>query len=215
MRAPASHLPFAHLNLTRNPFGEPDLGARADLAVVDVEHLARPLRERLAARSASPLAIQLRGPPGRGKSTHLLALHARFADASFLAYEEGGWPALPDQGVGPLFLDDAHLMRRRLRERIWTRGTCVALATHHDLKHELEPHGYDVMDVVVEGTLDVAWLRRILERRIEWARRGPGPTPGVSESTIRELMRRFGTDVRSMEGELYDRIQRLTQVRDV
>ncbi|NQT12309.1 MAG: hypothetical protein HQ582_06160, partial [Planctomycetes bacterium] len=33
----SSALPYAHLNLRRNPFGEVDLSLWADLAVVDVD----------------------------------------------------------------------------------------------------------------------------------------------------------------------------------
>ena len=46
MAAPPPTLPYAHLNLRRNPFGEPATEERIWLAVVDVEDLAGELRDR-------------------------------------------------------------------------------------------------------------------------------------------------------------------------
>jgi len=64
-------LPFAHLNLRRNPFGELDLSQRAALAVVDVDRFVR--------RLAQPgYAVQFTGDRGRGKTTHLLAILRHF-----------------------------------------------------------------------------------------------------------------------------------------
>ena len=67
---PTLNLPFAHLNLRFNPFGEATPEERAKLAVVDIERFAQRL-------CAPGFAVQFIGEHGRGKSTHLLALHAR------------------------------------------------------------------------------------------------------------------------------------------
>jgi fumarate reductase flavoprotein subunit len=68
-------LPFAHLNLRFNPFGELDLHLRADVAVVDLADWPK----RLA---AGRFAIQFLADCGRGKTTHLLALRRHFPDAA-------------------------------------------------------------------------------------------------------------------------------------
>jgi hypothetical protein len=59
--------------------------------------------------------------------------------------------------------------------------------------------------------LDVTRLRGIVERRIDWARRAPGPVPEVSDDALRALIRRHGDDVRAIEGTLYEAIQSMKE----
>ena len=69
-------LPYACINLRRNPFGDLDLAERAELAIVDVASII--------ARLDNPrYAVQFVGDKGCGKTTHLLAIlqqvpHQRF-----------------------------------------------------------------------------------------------------------------------------------------
>ena len=58
-------------------------------------------------------------------------------------------------------------------------------------------------------------LPALLHRRIDWARRGPGPVPQVPDETLDRLLHRFGDDVRAMERALYASVQRMTEVGDV
>jgi hypothetical protein len=60
--------------------------------------------------------------------------------------------------------------------------------------------------VLLRG-LDVERLRRIVERRISWARRTEGPVPQVPDTTLQALLLRHGDDLRAIEGTLYDAIQ--------
>ena len=61
-------LAFAHLNLRRNPFGEPLRAERGELAVAD-----RSMLEEWVERLQRPgFAVQFLGGCGRGKTTHLL-----------------------------------------------------------------------------------------------------------------------------------------------
>jgi flagellar biosynthesis GTPase FlhF len=75
-------LPFFHLNLRRNPFGELTVAERTRLAMVEcavaLQHLKSP-------RSV----IQVVGERGFGKTTHLLALAAQYEKSTYVHIRKG------------------------------------------------------------------------------------------------------------------------------
>lgn len=202
---PAS-LPFAHLNLRRNPFGELDLSSWAELAVVEVDHLVPRLRE-------PGYAVQFMGEKGRGKTTHMLALVRRFPDARYVHVCENQRPPIPHGH--PLFIDEIQRVPRRRRRRLLRRRVSLVVGTHEDLRPELAAAGFEVETICVAGGLDARRLGRILNLRIEAARRGPGPLPQVTPQTARAMIDRFGDDVRAIQGAMYDLFQTLTGIQDV
>ena len=120
-------LPFAHLNLRRNPFGELTAPERATLAVVDLDAAA-------AALDAGAI-VQLVAPHGRGKTTHLLALHARHAGAPFRRAGREGIFDLPTEGVA--FVDEVDVLDGPARRALWVRAGALAVATHVDHGREI------------------------------------------------------------------------------
>jgi len=193
-------LPFAHLNLRFNPFGEAGLADRGELAVVDLP----PLR--------GGDVVQFVGDSGRGKTTHLLALLARYPGAVYERLDEGQDRCRGEvPRTGLFLLDEAQRLRPSLLPRLLGREGPLALGTHADLSAAA---GRPLPSVRLSG-LDPARLRAILERRIAWARRGPGPVPVVGDSTLRELIRRHGDDLRAIEGTLYDAFQGMKETGHV
>ena len=70
-------LPYAKLNLLRNPFGQLSREDRVAAAVVDLD--------RWLPRLNNPkFALQIMGDCGRGKSTHMLSLLAQFSDGAYV-----------------------------------------------------------------------------------------------------------------------------------
>lgn len=199
-------LPYAHLNLRFNPFGELGRKERAEIAVGDVEKLARRIKQ-------PGFAVQFMGHPGSGKTSHMLAIYRRFPDAPFVHVHENERLRLPDGH--PLFIDDFHFIPQRRRKRILRRNVSLIFTTHEDLSGELEKAGFETKTVYPENIINEDHLHSIFDRRIEKARRGPGPLPRVSISAIRKLIETFGSDVRSMEFLLYDIFQSMKEVRDV
>ena len=110
--------------------------------------------------------------------------------------------------AGVFLLDEAQRLRPRDLRRLGTRADlALAFGTHDDLSAIV---GRRLRTVRVE-VIDVARLRAIVDRRLEWARRGPGPVPVVTDAVLATLVARHGTDVRAMEGALYDAVQKLEE----
>jgi hypothetical protein len=189
-------LPFAHLNLRRNPFGEPPVDTRASLAIVDLPDL----------RAGEP--VQLIGDSGRGKTTHLLALRARHPGAFYERLHEGESRLRePAPAAGTFLLDEAQRLNATDLRRLTAGDLVLAFGTHHDLSPVV---GRPLRTVRVD-VVDVARLRAIVDRRLEWARRAPGPVPVVPDAVLSVLIARHGTDVRAIEGALYDAVQKLEE----
>jgi hypothetical protein len=205
MSAHAS-LSFAQLNLQRNPFGEMEIADREALAVVDVDRWSR--------RLESPgFAVQFLGGKGHGKTTHLLALKQRFPQAAYVHVGEGEQPRIPPAHL--LLIDEVQRLSARRRKRVFRRRVSLAVGSHEDLDAELSAAGFDVETVCVARTLDAERLREILNRRIDFVRRGPGPIPQVTLATAQAMVDRFGGNVRAIEEHVYLLFQQLEEVRDV
>lgn len=201
--APAAHwLPWARWNLWRNPFGELTREERAELAIVSPEE-----RSRCSVREGQ--AVQLIGACGRGKTTRMLAIERGLPGASYVYLaEDEPCPAIP---VGdPLLIDEAQRLPRSVRQRIFSTGLPLILATHEDLGRPLRRFGYAVQTIHIGDENTPELLCRLLNRRITASRLTAGPVPTVSQQQAERLIRRFGTNVRAIEHFLYEQLQ--TQV---
>lgn len=194
-------LPFIHLNLRRNPFGEVPREEVGRVAVVDVPPL-------------SPGdVLQIMGEAGRGKTTTLLALLHQHPTAAYEYLAEGETTLkTPLSQIPEIFLlDEAQRLSRRLLKKLFLRAKTLVLATHEDLS-PLSPR--PMRTITIRG-MDASRLTKILERRVEWARRGPGPVPRFPPEAIHALLDRYGDDLRSMEDHLYLTFQSLEALGDV
>ena len=197
-----SHLtpPFVHLNLRFNPFGELPLKYRAELAVIEMtpllEHLERPRA-----------VLQLIGEKGHGKTTHLLALKECFPGAGYVHFPEQERPPVPEGN--PLILDEAQRIPWWQRRQLFQRPVPLILGTHRDFTRQLQRLGRTVKTVPAGEKTNRQQLEKILHRRIEFARRDPGPVPSIPLTTIDKLLDQHGDDIRAIEGHLYDLFQDL------
>lgn len=198
-------------NLFRNPFGELTRSERAELAVVNTDAI-------LAAICVSPsggnearfrplTAYQLIGECGRGKTTQMLAIAKQFPSASYVYLpEDQPCPAIP---VGePLLIDEAQRLPWRVRRKVFSSSATLVLATHKNLAPALRRSGYTVTTERIGLSLSPSQLAEILNRRLKASRRDPqAACPLVTVDVAADLIRRFGTDVRGIEGYLYDIVQ--------
>ena len=199
-------LPFAHLNLRRNPFGEITAEETAALAYVNVDGIVAKL-------CRSEFAVQFIGDKGFGKTTHLLAIRARFSDAGYVHIPEGERAEIP---VGsPLLIDEAQRLTWRQRRQVFRSSTPLVLGTHVDSRKQLARAGRVVETVAVDGQMDAERLCALLNARIDRCRRHEGELPRIRLETARQLLQQFGPNVRRILHELYVTIQNLHRIQDV
>lgn len=190
--------PYAWLNLVRNPFGDLPAGAVGALWVGTLPVLW------------PGEVLLVRGAEGRGKSALLRALQRAHPGAVYERIEEGETQLRTSLRPAPslLLIDEAQRLSRGARARLWAEAGALVLAAHADLSREC-PRPCRVW--WVRGLRPEALLE-IVARRIEWARRGPGPLPWVDAEGARALVARFGDDLRAIEEHLYDRLQEMRAV---
>ena len=198
-------LPFAHVNLRRNPFGEVSQNDRSRLSVIDVD----------AARLQAPgCALLFLGEAGRGKTSHLLGTRTHFPDAPYVHLTEGE-PVPPIPTAPLVFVDELQRMPRRMRRRLFRRpNASFVIGSHLDHSAEMRAAGLNVKTVTV-ASRSPEQLAKIIQTRIEWARRNAGPVPTVGPAAIARLIDRFGDNVRAMEHHLYTIFQHLEEAGDV
>jgi hypothetical protein len=200
-------LPFSHLNLRRNPFGELTANERTALAVVEtgaaLEHLTQP-------RSA----VQFVGEKGFGKTTHLLSLATHFASASYVHIPEGQRSAIPVIGE-PLLIDEAQRLTLMQRWQIFRSDRRLILGTHKDCEKDLCRAGRAVLTIAADQFTNESRVHTLLNARIQCARRADGPIPLITMRTASRLYMQFGSDIRSIEHAMYHTFQQLRNIRDV
>ena len=186
---------------------------RAELAV------AERLPEWLSLLKDPRCALQFVGGCGHGKTTHLLAIERQLlqqqresseVQCAYIYYpEDGPRPWLP--ASRPILIDEAQRMGWRQRWRMLRGGGPLVLATHVDLSRQLRWAGFNTTTIFFDRPIDAATLARILHRRIEASLLDPFlPIPPkllIGESHARQLLERFGTDLRGLEHFLYAEFQ--------
>ena len=202
-----SDLPFLHLNLRRNPFGELTLAEKTALAIVEfdaaLQHLQLP-------RSV----VQVVGERGYGKTTHLLALAAQFAGHAYVHIPEGQPVATPEKGE-PLFIDEAQRMTFMQRWQTFRSQRRLILGTHTNFEAALRQSGRQVLTIAADRLTDAARVQNLLNARIEFSRRAAGPIPKITQATAAELYREYRSDIRSIEHSMYLTFQQLRNIQDV
>ena len=198
-------LPFSHLNLRFNPFGELNPEQRKQIAVVDIESIIRSL-------DLPSVAIQFLADHGRGKTTHLLALHKHYPDAEYTKIYTGDNPEFMSQAIR--FVDSIENITKKQRRDLYKKSGSIAFTTHTDLSQELERAGFSVINKIISMKNEKTLLQ-IFRQRIEYARRAEGATPHIDLETVKQLKQRYGDDVRAMESFLYEKLQTLERIENV
>lgn len=214
---PSLTLPFAHLNLRFNPFGELDIDDRARAAVIDYQQWIDTFLK------TPNFILQFSGDCGRGKSTHLhglkMHLQEHFPDVSYSYFAEDEIVRSLPNKASLLILDETQRIPKRLRQKLWKRNCGLILGTHEDHSQEFVKHGRVFEHVLLEGITEDK-LRQVLEGRLELARRTSNtsilnPIPYFTDNTLKKLIETFGDDIRAIEHHLYDVFQDLKEVGHV
>lgn len=198
---------YEHLGLFWNPFGEVPARDWPDLI-----ETALALAELAARLRGGGVALVFRGEAGRGKSTHLRALHRRFfADLPYTYLGPDASPRTPIPVAPVCFVDEAQRLGRGPRRRLFRRAPALALTSHADLDAELESR-FEVIEHRIAG-LERARLATIVARRVGWAARPGGALVEVADARLDELIAEHGDDLRSIQDALYDEFEALRRDR--
>jgi len=206
-----SPLPFAHLNLRRNPFGEFSKEERTQLALVDLNAAIQHLEQQTEIHRP---VVQFVGEKGFGKTTHLLAIAARFARSAYVHIPEGERVRIPDDGE-PLLIDEAQRLTFWQQIRLFRSDRPLVLGTHRDFTRQLHRAGRSVLTLAADRHTNANHVASIANARILAVRRTDGPTPRVTAATANLLYLQFGSDIRSMQHSLYEIFQQLRSIQDV
>lgn len=206
-----STLPFAHLNLRRNPFGEMSSEERTQLAIVDLDNVMHHLKQ--ATESRRPV-VQLVGEKGFGKTTHLLAIAAMFPRSVYIHIPEGEHGRIPNDGE-PLLVDEAQRLTFWQRTHLFRSDRTLILGTHRDFTRQLRRAGRRVLTLAADRHTNAEHVSVILNARILAVRRMDGPTPRITAATAHRLFHQFGSDIRSIQHSLYEVFQQLRSIQDV
>ncbi|MBI84774.1 MAG: hypothetical protein CMJ81_16400 [Planctomycetaceae bacterium] len=200
-------LPYSHLNLRRNPFGEFSVDERVALADVDIARFDGFFNDPAA-------VVQFVGEKGYGKTTHLLAIRGRFAEAGYVHIAEGQRASIP---VGrPLLIDEAQRLTWWQQWSVFRARVPLVLGTHRDFTGLLVRAGRRVTTIAVQNCMHPARLARLLNARIGWVRRADGPVSRIRVETAARLLEQFGPDIRRIQHELYGIFQNMNQgIQDV
>lgn len=196
---------FSHLNLRFNPFGELSREERSQVTHVELDDLPALLTQPRQ-------AVQFIGGHGRGKSTHLIALHTHFDNASYTQIQEGSKPIFKK---APLqFVDSIDFLSKAQRRKVYKKSHSLAFTTHVDLTKELVEMEYEVHSRTI-SQVNTEALQNMFTNRIEFARRDEGEIPTVGCETIAILQERYKDDIRAMELCLYDIFQEMKEIQNV
>jgi hypothetical protein len=198
-------LPYAHLNLRRNPFGEFSEDERTALALVDVEPIIARLND-------PRYVVQFVGEKGYGKTTHLLAIRSRLPGAGYVHIPEGERAAVPS-GC-PILIDEAQRLTQWQQFQVFRSNTPLVLGTHRDFQRKLLRAGRVVETIKVERGTDTERLHRLLNARIEWVRRGDGQVPLITMATAKNLRKEFGPNIRGILHHLYTAFQNRNEIAE-
>lgn len=187
---------FSQLNLRCNPFGELSAEERGRLAVLNVDSI-QPRRFQ---------PVQIIADVGHGKTTHLLALAHRVANALYEYVPCGSNSFHSRPGPDQLFLlDEAQRVRRSHLRSLCRFHPWLVFGTHEDLSPWC-PHPLRTLQLT---TLSLEKLQQVVQARLLWARDPAiGDPPLVSAALLEELRSRHGANIRAIEDELYNRYQR-------
>jgi hypothetical protein len=212
----ARYFPLRAEGFSGNPFR-----ALTDAAWADVAVLAPAVLHDF---DLSADHLQVLGPLGAGKTTHLFGLKRR-AEGHGLqaayAYLAEGHDKVPDVAgdLGPLdllLLDEA----QRLEDRAWValltqiagraagRPLRLVLSAHGDQSARFAAAGLPLATVRL-GEMSVPEYRAILDRRIEAAALPGRPHATLTDDAAAFLLKTFGPNRRAAEWLLYEAFQQV------
>ena len=200
------YFPFLALGFRGNPFRRLTDDELAAVAVLPGELL------RLARRTSDH--VQVLGAKGRGKSTCLHALAAKFGQDGLRAIYEY-LPAEKDSfgtsldGLDVFLLDEAQRLKAHERIRLLaaasnrSHGLRLVVGSHDDMTPLFSRRRRPLATVRIDS-ITPPYLQAVLSRRLALLALEDPPAITFSADAVRYLCDAFGSDLRRVERFLYE-----------
>ena len=148
--------------------------------------------------------IELVGPKGRGKTTHLRYLHELFPSYPiFYPEQRSDYAEISAHPSEVLFLDSIHRLRLTQRIQLFRKKKLLILTTHWKRWGEYFIAGKSYVSYSFRG-IDQQVLTKLLQKRIALATQEESDKIHLNPGYVQALIARHGDNYRGILNQLYD-----------
>jgi len=151
-----------------------------------------------------PIILQFVGKKGRGKTTHLRALHQMLIDADIYLLDNHSSHFIKNKPEQLTFIDNTHLLSWKKRLQIWKNiNTSFVITTHRSRNLEFYFCKRVYKTYYFEG-ITPEKLETIIKKRVTQFSCLAYTDIKVNEVILQQLIVKFGDDIRGILNFLYD-----------
>ncbi|AXT51479.1 hypothetical protein D1818_11775 [Aquimarina sp. BL5] len=183
-----------------NPFGGID--DEELIEVMDPKYSFEELTNTL--NQNKPIIIQFVGKKGRGKTTHLRALHQLISNSKIYFLDRNGYRNITNPGNLNIFIDSVHHIPLRKRLQLWRQAnTSYVITTHWFRNLELYLCNRTYKTFHFKG-VTLEKLEKILKKRISQYSSLEQNEVIIDKKVLQILLKQFGDNIRGVLNFLYD-----------
>lgn len=186
-----------------NPFSGIPVGDFADIIVPrhDLDVVVEMIR------SKEPLAIELLGRRGRGKTTHLIYLHQKMSKYPLFELSSSStFSEIIQNKSQVVFVDGIHHLNIFERVKLLKEKKVVIYTTHWSRALECFLARRKMLSLKFKG-IDSETLKEIIQKRLSLASNGSFENGKISSNEIESLIVKFGDNYRGIINHLFDQYQ--------
>lgn len=186
-----------------NPFSGVSAEEVGDIIVpiLDVASLLEKIRSR------EPMAIELIGRQGRGKTTHLIHLHQQMTEYPFFNLNQSTeLSQILEKNSDVLFIDGIHHLTFIERIKLFKESRVVVYTTHWSRTIDCFIASKELHSFRFKG-IDRTLLSSIIEKRLSVAGKENFESDKISNREIDSLIKNFGDNYRGIINHLFDQYQ--------
>lgn len=193
---------YTQLNLRYNPFAY--LNDEELLEVTEDRINLEAIADKID--SSDSCLVQFYGKKGRGKSTHLQALHKHyFPEATFYKLQKNGKISI-EKTEGILFIDSFQLLSLKNQLELLNSQQKLIIGAHHscsilNFKQRQYHQKINFSDLKTE----INFINEMVNSRMKLARLHPEkPIPKLKNSLLEELHDQYQNNLRGIQESLYE-----------
>lgn len=158
-------------------------------------------------RSLEPMAIELSGRRGRGKTTHLVYLHQHLVSYPIVRLKpKAKLSEILDTHSEVLFVDGIYNLNFIDRIKLFKECRLIVYTTHQTCALECFVANKKLHRLKLKG-IDGALLQNIVGKRLSLASNRYQTFEGLKPNEIDALIKTFGDNYRAIINHLFDRYQ--------